>query len=274
MARLLEEQEFVGTKKLQLSATGLLLARSAVILAVLLAWQFSSGTLVDSFWISSPTEVAKRIYTWFADGSIWRHLSATGISVVAGYVIGAAAGIMIGLILGPTLVARRALAPYLTAFYSMPKIALAPLLVIALGIGIESKIALVSVVVVFILIYSAIDGVRDIDNDLTLSFRLMGATRREMFFKLLVPATLPWIYSGLRIAVPHALTAAVMGELIAANRGVGFLIASASGTFDSAGVFAATFILLVVSVTVGELINLAESPNAPGTDSKQVKRGR
>ncbi|MFV0442821.1 MAG: ABC transporter permease [Planctomycetaceae bacterium] len=272
MASLMEKEEFSGINKFLLSPIGLFVVRAGLVIAFLLAWQFSSGTILDRFWVSSPTDVAERIYMWFADGSIWRHLWATGTSVVLGYLIGSGTGIMIGLLLGPTQIARRVLAPYLTAFYSMPKIALAPLLVIALGIGIESKVALLSIVVVFNLIYSTIDGVRDIDADITMSLRLMGATQREIFFKLLVPATLPWIYSGLRIAVPHALTAAVMGELIAANQGVGFLIASSSGLFESAGVFAAVFILLVVSVTVGEIINRIENPAAPSAGSKQAKK--
>jgi hypothetical protein len=123
----------------------------------------------------------------------------------------------------------RIVEPYLAGLYCLPKIALAPLFVMLLGIDLASKVALVAITVFFLILYSTLDGVRDIDRDLVLSMRQMGATRRETSLKVLIPGALRWVFTGMRIAVRYAFTAAVLGEVIAANRGVGYLVEANAG---------------------------------------------
>lgn len=230
-------------------------SRAALLVAILAMWQFSSGRWINSYFVSTPTEVIAYIIEWARDNTLWTELASTFITVVAGFTAGSALGIAVGIALGRLPSLYNALAPYLTAFYAVPKIAFAPLLIIIFGIGFASKIVLVALVVVFILIYSTRDGVRDIDGDLIAAAELLGANQREIFFKIIVPASLPWIATGLRIALPNALTTAVLGELIASNSGIGYLIASYSGQFDTAGVFAAVTVLLICSVAVSEACN-------------------
>jgi NitT/TauT family transport system permease protein len=147
-----------------------------------------------------------------------------------------------------------AVSPVLTGLFCLPKVALLPLYVIFLGIGIASKVVLVMSVVVFLTLYSTIDGVRDVDPDLINSLRLMGASRFEILAKVIVPSTLPWVFTGLRIAVSYALTTTVVGELLSSNRGIGFLIESSAARFNSASVFAAVTVLVAVSVTITEIL--------------------
>lgn len=232
----------------------LLAARIGIFAALLLFWQLASGPLIPKFWISDPVAIGGALAGWIANGSIWQHVGATLLTMVLGYGIGSLLGIVLGFALGTFPRALDAVAPVLTGLFCLPKVALLPLFVIGLGIGIASKVALVVTVVVFLTLYSTIDGVRDVDRDLIDGLRLMGATRWEILTKVVVPSALPWVYTGLRIAVSYALTTTVVGELLSSNRGIGFLIESAANRFNSAGVFAAVLVLVLVSVLITELL--------------------
>lgn len=232
----------------------LLAARIGIFAALLILWQIASGPLIPKFWISDPIAIGAALAAWIASGSIWQHIGATLLTMALGYGIGGLLGIGLGFLLGSFSRALDVVSPVLTGLFCLPKVALLPLFVIALGIGIASKVALVVTVVVFLTLYSTIDGVRDVDPDLIDSLRLMGATRFEILTKVVIPSALPWVYTGLRIAVSYALTTTVVGELLSANRGIGFLIESAANRFNSAGVFAAVLVLVLVSVLITELL--------------------
>jgi len=252
-----------GFAALLTTLPGLIVSRVLIIAAFLGFWQFASGRLISKFWVSSPTEIFGLLLSWIADGSLWPHLEATLTAMGVGYVIGCAGGVGIGLLFGFLPMLRRVVMPYVSGLYALPKIALAPLLVILLGVDIGSKVALVAVTTVFLLFYSTLDGIRDVDKDLVQTLRLMGATRSEVIRKVLVPATLPWIFTGMRVAVRYSFTAAVVGELIAANRGVGYLIEANAGLYNSTGVFAGVFVIVVLSVAMTEVLTRAEGQRAP-----------
>ena len=235
-----------------------MLGRVLILVGLLLFWQWGSGSILPRFWFSSPLAVFEVLRGWVLDGSLWHHLAATLLAMGIGYIAGGAVGIVSGFLLGLAPYGARVAAPFVTALYSLPKIALAPLFVILFGIGLESKIMLVAVTVFFLLLYNTLDGIKDADPDLAQALEVMGATRGEVIRKVLVPATLPWIFAGLRIAVRYAFTATILGELIASNSGIGFLIDYSAGQFDAAGVFAAIFVLVVVSVFLTEVLTRVE----------------
>lgn len=247
-----------------LSVPGLAITRVGLVVAVLAAWEAASGRLVSRYWLSSPSAIAARIWSWVADGSIWMHLSATLLEMSLGYVIGCLLGVGVGLLLGFLPRVHRVVIPYLGGLYCLPKIALAPLFVILLGIDLGSKVALVAITVFFLILYSTLDGIRDIDRDLIQALRLMGASRREVSLKVLMPGCLRWVFTGMRIAVRYAFTAAVLGEVIAANRGVGYLVEANAGQFNSTGVFAAVLLLVICSVTISELLTRWEASTSRG----------
>jgi NitT/TauT family transport system permease protein len=244
---------------------GLLTARVLIFVALLVAWQLAAGPLIPKFWISDPVAIGGALWSWIADGSIWQHVGATLLTMVLGYGLGSLLGIALGFLLGTFPRALDVVSPVLTGLFCLPKVALLPLFVIFLGLGIASKVVLVMSVVVFLTLYSTIDGVRDVDRDLIDGLRLMGATRLEILTKVVIPSALPWVYTGLRVSVSYALTTTVVGELLSSNKGIGFLIESSANRFNSAAVFAAVFVLVAVSVTITELLVAVERRRSPST---------
>lgn len=224
--------------------------RAALLIALLAFWQLASGTLLPAFYVSSPVKVFGVLWRWLTDGTIWIHVGSTVSVLFLGYLVGAAAGISIGLWLGLKPKAEQLLQPFIAALYGLPKMALLPLLIIVFGIGIVSKIVLVASVVVFLLLFATLSGVRNIDHDMVESLRLMGATEEELTRKVRMPAILPWIYTGLRTSIGYALTTTVVSEALQSNRGLGFLIENAAVSFNAAGVFAAVIALLILSTAV------------------------
>jgi NitT/TauT family transport system permease protein len=238
---------------------GLAIIRTSMLVVFLVGWEWASGNLIPKFWISSPSAIAAILGRWIADLSLFGHVAATLSEMAIGYVIGAAFGVAAGLCLGFLPRLERIAAPLISALYALPKIALAPLFVILFGIGLESKIVLVASTIFFLLLYNTLDGVRDIDRDLVQALEVMGATRGEIVRKALVPATMPWIFTGLRIAVRYAFTAAILGELMASNEGIGYLIEASAGDYNTAGVYAAVFVLVAFSVLFTELLTRTEA---------------
>ncbi len=233
-------------------------ARLTLTLIILTAWEYLPSANLR-FWMSGPVEIVIRLLSWLRDGSLWENVGATLLAMTFGYAIGTAAGIAIGLLLGLMPRLNRVLSPYIAALYAMPKIALAPLFVLVFGIGLESKVALVAITVFFLVLNSTLDGVHNVDRDLTRALSLMGATRVEVIRKVLIPATLPWIFTGMRIAVRYAFTNTLLAELIASNSGIGFMIEYYSGVFDATGTYAAILVLVIMSVGLTELLTLIEA---------------
>ena len=242
---------------------GRIAARLTVLAVLLAAWQFLPNEALR-FWMSGPVDIIARLWLWMFDGTLWENLSATLLAMALGYAIGTAAGVSLGLIFGFFPRFYRVMAPYVGALYALPKIALAPLFVIVFGIGIQSRVALVAITVFFLVLNSTLDGVRNVDRDLVQALNLMGATRIEVIRKALIPASLPWIFTGMRIAVRYAFSNTLLAELIAANSGIGFLIEYYSGTFDAAGAFAAILALVLCSVVLTELLSRVEARMGQG----------
>jgi NitT/TauT family transport system permease protein len=241
------------------SPVGRLAGQIAIVAAILGIWQFGSGRFLPHVWVSSPSLVLAKLYSWFANGSIWVHLAATLTSAAVGYSLGSFAGILSGLLLGLSSRIEAIFSPFVVALYSLPKVALAPFFIIFLGIGLESKIALVAVTVYFLLLYNTLDGLHDLDRGWASSYRLMGANKFEIARYVFLPGIMPWVFSGMRIAVRYAFTAAVLGELIAGNEGIGFLIESSAGNYNSSGIFAGVLVLVICSVTATQVLARVES---------------
>lgn len=226
--------------------------------ALLLAWQGASGTLVDDYFISNPVSVGKRLSTWVLDGSIFIHVWATLYATLMGFIIGTVIGLALGIWLGVSPFMSRLLNPYLWALNALPKVALAPLLVLWFGIGINSKIALAAVLVLFLVFLNTYSGVREVDRDLIDCARLMRATRAQVIAKIVIPSAASWVLAGLKISVPYALIGAVLGEMIAANRGLGYLVQFSGAQFDTAGVFAVMIVIAFLAVALNFALELVQ----------------
>ena len=240
-------------------SVGMVLWQSALGIAILFVWQGVSGRLVDNFFISNPIDVGRRLVEWTLDGSIFLHLSATVYATTVGFVLGSVIGAVLGIWLGVSPFVSRLLNPYLTALNALPKVALAPLFVLWFGLGIESKIALAAVLVLFLVFLNTFAGVRQVDQDLIDGARLMRATRIQVITKVIVPSALSWLFAGLRVSVPYALIGAVLGEMIASNRGLGYLVQFSGAQFDTAGVFAVLIVIAILAMALNFVVDIVQN---------------
>jgi NitT/TauT family transport system permease protein len=213
---------------------------------------------IEPFWISSPSEVISRLYELTQDNQLAFHLSITLFETVVGFIIGATFGIAIGFWLGRKAYIAKVVDPYIMAVYSLPKIALAPLFILWFGIGVDMKIAIAAIIVFFLVFYNTFGGVRTVDPDLVDVIRIIGAKEGQIMRKVVLPSTYPWIFTGFKLGIPYALIGAVVGELIATNKGMGYLLMEYSGWFDTGGVFAVLFILMVVATILNLTVNFVE----------------
>jgi len=228
-------------------------------LILLTFWELSSGRWIDPFWVSSPSKVFTYLYEVVADGSIFGHLGITLYETFAGFFIGSILGIGLGFALGRREVLAQILDPYVVAFNGIPRIALAPLFIIWFGIGPTSKVILVVSVVFFLTFFNTYAGVKGVESELKNILRIMGASERQILMKVTLPAIVPWITTGLKVSLPYAIVAAVVGEFIAASKGLGYLINYNTSLFSTTGALGGILILALVVVACNEVINRAES---------------
>lgn len=250
----LEDRDTSGRRSTWL--VGLL--RLAVLVVALVIWQYISGALDIAFFISKPTDVWSQLQDWVTSGYLFDNLGVTLLATLYGFVLGAVAGIVVGFVLGLITILGRLLDPFVTAVYSLPKLALAPLFVLWFGIDLQMKVVLTAVIVFFLVFWNTYAGVRETDKELVDVLRVMGAKRGDMIRKVVLPGSLTYIYVGLKLAIPYALTGAVVGELIASNHGIGFMLMSAAGAFNTAGVMAALVVLMVIATLMNTILNVTE----------------
>jgi NitT/TauT family transport system permease protein len=199
-----------------------------------------------------------QIVAWINDGTLWFHTEITLQETLLGLVFGIVSGVLAGFLFGlqPTL--AKMFDPFVNAIYSIPKVALAPLFILWFGIDMEMKVILAAVTVFFLVFYNTLAGVRNVDQDYIDAVHLMGGNRRDITLKVVVPSTTGYILTGVHIAIPYALIGAVIGELIASNRGLGYLIDSSATSFNTAGVFAAIFVLTVIAGILNAVVNFID----------------
>ena len=221
-------------------------------------WQYASGRLIDSFWVSSPTAVAAWLWDGFSSGYLVGHCLVTFWEAGLGFAIGAVAGILTGLVLAVAETPRRILDPYFMAIYGMPRIALAPLFIIWFGIGTTSKVVLVVIIVFLLVFYNTYQGVLNAPANLMRLVRVLGASEPQVWTKVILPSASPWIITGLRISVPQALVGAVVGEFIAASQGLGYVIQFQSSLFNTTGAMGGIAIMAFAVVVINDLLDRVE----------------
>lgn len=229
--------------------------RILIFTALLAIWEY--GARVKWFnphFSSFPSEIFAALGEMARNGDLIQHVPITLTEAVVGFICGTVVGGIVGFIFGWFEKVAELLDPFIIAIYSLPKVALAPLFILWFGIGIQAKIILTATIVFFLVFFNTYAGVRDASRELMDIVRLMGARTPEVVRRVVLPSALTAIFVGLRVSVPYALIGAVVGEMMASNRGVGFLLTRATGQFDTAGAFAALFILIVISATFNAII--------------------
>lgn len=178
--------------------------------------------------------------------------------VIIGLVLGIIVGAVLGVVLGLNKFLGDVAQPFVQGIYAIPKIALAPLFTLWLGIGLSPKVALTVVIVFFLVFWTTFDGVKNIDQELVNVVSVMGARRLKMIRYVVLPSAVSSIFTGIRLAIPHSLVGAVMGEIIASNRGIGWYIQYSSSRFDTDGLFAGLVVLMVLAALLNLIAQMLE----------------
>jgi NitT/TauT family transport system permease protein len=240
-------------------AIALLAARLAFLVLLLGSWQLvASLAFVDPTVSSSPGAV----YSWLGEAvtgsKLWTNLGATLTASLIAWLLASFVGTFIGIALALLPRVESVVNPYLSAFNAMPRIALAPLFVVAFGLTINSKIALAFSIVVFMSINAARTGVASVDIDLTRLAEVLGASKAERFFKILLPVAIPSIFGGLRLGLIYALLGTLTAELIGSVDGIGQQLQEAAGLFQTEAIYGLLIVLALTATVINSVMSVIE----------------
>lgn len=235
----------------RISGGWLIGARLAALVALVGGWELAARVgIVDPFFYSMPSQIWSTGVVAVTEGSVISDTLFTFSATLAGFAIGTVGGVAVGLSFWWSRRYAMIAEPFVVAFEAMPKLALAPIVVLVLGIGIESKIAMATALVIVIQALNTYSGVKSVDPDLTRMITSLGATRAQIFAKVVIPTTLPWIISGLRVTIGLALSGAIVGEYIGSTQGIGRLIQYAGTTYEISLIWVGIFVLAALSMVL------------------------
>ena len=237
--------------------------RILLLVVILGGWELCTRIgVIDPFFWGRPSGIWQQIVTWVTQGTalgpLWVQILVTLEEAIIGFVIGVVLGIIFGVVLGSNHFLADILGPYVKTANAIPRVTLAPLFAIGLGLGIQSKVALAVVLVFFIVFFNAFQGVREVDRNLLANARILGASQRRITTSVIIPSALTWIFASLHTSFSFALVGAVVGEFIGGIQGIGLLIQIAGANFNPNGVFAAIVILAAVALISEFLITALE----------------
>jgi NitT/TauT family transport system permease protein len=216
------------------------------------------ATLLPPFFFSSPGDVAARVYKWFYDGTIWRHLWITLVEAMLAFVIGSLGGVLIGFWFARKPTINAVFDPYVKMLNALPRVVLAPIFALWFGLGIASKVALGFTLVFFIVFFNVYQGVKEVSPTVLANARMLGMSERQLMRHVYWPSALSWMFSSLHTSVGFAVVGAVVGEYLGSAAGLGYIIQQAEGVFDVAGVFAGMFVLAVFVIFIDMVVTAIE----------------
>lgn len=243
----------------------LILAQFSVAAFVILVWYLFTETHVfgnpanAKFFFATPGQVAARIYKWFAEGTIWFHLGITLLEAMLAFIIGSVGGILIGFWFARKPMLAAVFDPYVKAANSLPRVVLAPIFMLWLGLGIWSKVALGVSLVFFIVFFNVYQGVKEVNQTVLANARMLGMNERQLLRNVYFPSALSWMFSSLHTAVGFAVVGAVVGEYLGSSAGLGYLIHQAEGVFDVTGVFSGMIVLTAFVLLIDWAVSIVET---------------
>ncbi|HWX59331.1 ABC transporter permease [Bradyrhizobium sp.] len=247
-----------------MSRLRLLALQLLVAIVALALWQFFATVPVfgklwlPPFFFSNPIDVGTQVVAWFASGVIWKHLLITLWESILAFAIGSAAGAMVGFWFARQPLVAAVFDPYVKMVNALPRVVLAPIFTLWLGLGIWSKVALGVTLVFFIVFFNVYQGVKEVSTTVRDNARMLGMSERQLTRHVYWPSALTWMFSSLHTSVGFAVVGAVVGEYLGSAAGLGYLIQQAEGVFDVAGVFAGMFVLSVFVVLIDVGVTLVE----------------
>lgn len=231
--------------------------RRTIALGLLLAvWEICSRTgVLNPFYAPPPSQVAAVVFTLFAEGGIWSHLEATFSAALIGLLAGLAVGIVLGFTGALVPGVADLLEPVMILLNAIPRVILAPLFVIWLGIELPSKVMLALVLVAVLVFFAVYSGIKEVDRRLIERVQTLGGGRWVLLREVYVPSVTSWVMGNLKVAVGFAFTGAVVGEFVASTRGLGYLLQFAQSTYNAALTIA---LILLIMTFVLVLFSLSE----------------
>ena len=214
--------------------------------------------LLPPFFFSTPGDVIKQVVAWFATGVIWKHLWVTLVESMLAFVIGSLGGVLVGFWFARQPRTAAVFDPYVKMANALPRVVLAPIFTLWLGLGIWSKVALGVTLVFFIVFFNVYQGVKEVSPTVLANGRMLGMNERQLMRHVYWPSALSWMFSSLHTSVGFAVVGAVVGEYLGAAAGLGYLIQQAEGVFDVAGVFAGMFVLAAFVIVIDTVVTLIE----------------
>jgi NitT/TauT family transport system permease protein len=225
-------------------------ARQLTAFVILLAiWEaVGRAGMLNPMFAPMPSRIGATLVELFSDGSIWPHLEATFTAALGGLALGIAVGIVLGVLAALLPLVAELLEPVMTILNAVPRVILAPLFVIWLGVGLASKVALSFILVAVLIFFTVFTGIRQVDRRLVERVMTLGGDRGSLVRHVYLPSVASWVLGNLKVAVGFAFTGACVGEFVAATRGLGYLLSFAQSTYNSALMFA--LILLILGVVL------------------------
>jgi NitT/TauT family transport system permease protein len=228
-------------------------------LGIIVGWEiFTTLKIIDPYFFSSPMTIVSTFYVAATQGTLYLDIGYTSAATIVGFLIGVTSGALLGLSTWWSQIYGRVSEPYLVTFNAIPKLALAPILIIIFGIGFESKVALAVALTIVPAAMAACGGVKSVDKDLETLLFSLGARRFQVFAKVVVPWAMPWIVSSLRVNIGLALAGVIVGEFIASRFGVGRMILYAGQIMDINLVWVGVVVLSILALVMYAAVTTAE----------------
>jgi NitT/TauT family transport system permease protein len=250
------------------TALGRALLQTAAVVAFFALWEIGVRVgWISAFLVGSPSGIFSLAYKLIGSGELLSDTYYTLFEAILGFVIGTVFGSLLGLALWYSVFVARLVEPFIVAINSVPKIALAPIVILWFGTGLVSKVALSVSLTAIVALIAAYQAAKDADVDLQSLLISMGASKHQVFYKAVVPSTLPAIIATFRINVGFGLVGAVVGEFISSQRGLGHMIYTASSLYDLNSVWVGLFTLMIVGFALYYVIDMVERVSLPWKQS-------
>ena len=259
----LKKDEHAAQRRIRLRKITIIGLRIAILVITLGGWEVAARLKwIDPFFFSMPSLIYEQLVVWFTEGTsqgpLLVQVLVTLEETTLGFLIGAIGGIICGILLGRNKLLSDVFSLYIQIANSIPRVVLGSVFVIALGLGMASKVALAVVMVFFVVFGNAFQGVREADRYMIANAQILGASKHQVTMSVVIPSALSWILASLHVSFGFALVGAVVGEFLGSKQGIGLLISTAQGAFNASGVFAAMIVLAVVALGADFLLTRLE----------------
>lgn len=241
------------------TALGVNLGRLVLAGTFLGVWQFGANRFFDPFFFGTPLAVFKQLMKELINPGFYQDLGVTALEMAAGFGIGATSGIILGVLLARWAYIASVVDPFLLALNSIPRIALAPMLIVWFGIDMASKVFLGATLVFFITFFNTIAGIRSVERALCDVARVQGANDWQIFTKVMLPSASTWIMTGIKMSLPFALVGVIIGEFLVSSHGLGYRLNAYSTSYNTVGAVSMIIIMMILMMLLTAVVNRLET---------------